>query len=874
MRCIWSTTASNAGAASYSRAGISRLRFPPTMRISATSAALSYSYAGAPDSISVPDAVDAVPEESTSLPNLLAIRMCLRNGGIADAHRNSSSALPFKMPEFEAAALQFGPEVSQRLSAHPAFELAKMMMAEGVVLRSATLEAVINSLVSFSSMSAPASRIDSITTYPFASPSPSIPLKLASDVLLLRPSNMADQRTRLALKLLFLAHNMFKLFMAASLLNGELIIFSDWQTAYSLERTLEVIPEDDELQSSSQVNAARLRWNHLRSETILPDRKSMESALSVINSILTRDGETPEPTHARLVALQALGNLAGLLDRRQIPFPQIETLLTTMYGCPRVQDEIWIVGPRGCPERIKAHEYIHRVIRNLIRSLPSHPLSLRQPSVAPCAISINRRYDMLPPLKLYGYNTLLHYALRHRLSPALGEVVLSHGMEKRWKPITPSTSTANILLRSGTLMRKYDIVTQVLQSMGPPTFVPEVPFTPPILDDDAFLPENKLILPTESVPVIQRTEMVKGWGSKLRRISHEKIQIPDLPSNANIYTLTSYIVYLTATGQPRAVRELLFEVIPELKSEIYRTNSERKEDRRLGRMAFLAAIRRSITLGPVFFSVILDALYKSGQPALADRVWHLAKKAERGSWMRYHVPECEPWIFGPQVYTIMLNCYGDLARRRQTYDLRIDQRTTRRTAKDSGTPPPPHQVLELLHRFMGKAALDVFRRLFDLRHEYARIPQLRKWLAEEDIPKPDARFFNAALRVFRPRTDPRPESWYRKQLEEAKNTLVLHGVLPDSRGWNLALHEVAEYMMDAGYSLPLGVQYLFVGRLEGIEEPAAQRPDRGPYVYSRYRPRSFIRFRVPTPKERGLPVSRIYTRFRTQQRRALAQSGR
>ncbi|KAJ7229147.1 hypothetical protein GGX14DRAFT_510170 [Mycena pura] len=923
MRCIWSTTAiriltAKSEALSYGRARffiatyrpvVGQPKFPTTRRVSASSA-LSHSHALSGDAISVDNAVDAVPESSTSLPSLLvkpskasfaaaqAIRMCIGNGGIADgffvlnsiryaSHRHQKfSALPFKMPgmtysrpEFEAAALRFGPNVSQRLSAHAllhglirnglaelAFELAKLMMAEGVALRSVTFESIMETLVSSGKPRTQRNR-----ELPFASPNPSTPLKHASDVLVLRPSMMADQRTRFALQLLFLARrhrqrrtdNMFKLFMAASLLNGELIIFSllfgwtcrDWQTAYSLAANLEAIPEDDsELQSSSQVIASRARLNHLRKEAIFPDRDSLESALSVINTILARTADSPTPTHDRLSALQALGNLAGLLDRRQIPFPEIATLLRTMYKCPRVEDEIWIVGLGGCPERIKAHEYFHRVLSKLMHSLPVDQPSHRPPSIAPDALFKGHRYDMLPPLEVSGYNALLHYALRHRLSPALGEAVLSHMMKKRWEPISPDTATANILLRSGSLLRRYDIATKVLQSMGTP----------------AFLTKNR----SEIVPDHTR------WGSKLGRMSRETIEVPQLPSSADIYTLTSYISHLTSTGQPREVNRLLFSVIPELDSTKYPTNSERREDRRPGRVALLAALHRAITLGPVFFSAILNALHKSGQPALADRVWQLAKTAERCSWTRRHVPECKPWILGPHAYTTMLNCYGALARRQRPWILKLHptKRISKRTARHSvwasfqyecqklPMPMSSHEVLLLLRRFMGQAALDVFRRLVGLRAEYKRLPLMRRSFAEE-LPQPDARFFNAALRVFRPHTPPMQKSWYRKRLRDATRILEAHDVVPENDDWNAPLHEVAEHMVRAGYTLPLGLRYMFVGRLDGINRPSGARPDHGPAGYRTDQHISFMRYRLATPKEKGLPVSKTYMQFREMRRR-------
>ncbi|KAJ6543897.1 hypothetical protein B0H19DRAFT_1168829 [Mycena capillaripes] len=949
MRCIWSTTASNAlrtfsGRASAlprlscRRAGFSgaayqpsrplpQLRFSTTTRVSVTSAALSYFHAVAADSISVEEAVDAVSESSTTLPILerpskisfaaaQAIRMCIRNGGIADgffvlnsiryaAYRQKYSTLPFKMPgmlyskaEFEAAALQFGPDVSPRLSAHvllhglirnnlveSAFDLAKMIMAEGIVLRSATMEAIIEALVS---TGAPRSRVS--RGLPFAHPSPSIPLRLASDVLVLRPSAMSDRRTRFALQLLFLARRhrqrrtdtMFKLFMAASLLNGELIIFSllfgwtcrDWQNAYSLESNLEVIPDNDPLRSSGQVIAARRRLTHLRREAIFPDKHSLESVLTVIDTILTRDGEALNPTHDRLVALQALGNLVGLLDRRQIPFPDIASLLRTMYKCPRVEDEIWIVGVGGCPERIKAHTYFHRVLSDLIPSLPSQRPLPRHPSVAPDALAKNHRYDMLPPLELSGYNALLHYALRHRLSPALGDAVLSHMTKKRWEPISPDIVTANILVRSGTLMRRYDIVTEVL--MGKLNYVLSIPPTP-ISETTAAPPEISIpLLPVQAVQ--GRTDIVVNhtrWGKKLGRVASEKIKIPTLPSEADIYTLTTYIAYLTSRGNPRAVKKLLFKLFPELDATIYPTNSELKEDHALGRTAILTSLRRAITLGPVFISAVLNALYKSGQPALADRLWQLAKKAERRSWLRDLAPECKPWVFEPHAYTVMINCYGALARRQRPWRFRLppDKRISLRTARHSvwatflyecqklPWPLPTYEVQVLLHRIMSDAALGVFRRLLNLDNAYKQAPYLKRWLAKKDIPKPDVRFFNAALRVFRPRTPPMRRSWYKRRLRDANFVLDFNGVLPESKGWNPPLHEVAQSMISAGYALPHGLRDLFVGRLDGLGLPIIPRPDRRPIAYRVYKYHPWLRYRLATPKEKGLPVLRAYPQF-------------
>ncbi|KAK7061286.1 hypothetical protein R3P38DRAFT_2828617 [Favolaschia claudopus] len=949
MQCIFPTTASNAFRVFSARTTtfpstrvglITRVargspqRFRATARVLVTSAALSNSHVSLDTSPSVQEELNV----SHSLPNLerpskisfaaaTAIRLCVKNGGIADgffvlnsiryaAHRQRNSSLPFKMPgmlyskiEFEAAALQFGPDVSPRLSAHtllhglirnklaePAFELAKLMMAEGLVIRSASMQAVLESLVSSDTPRRYVSR-----GIPFAPPSPTIPLGRAADVLHLRPSIMPDRRTRFALQLLFLARRhrqrrtdaMFKLFLAATLLHGELIIFSllfgwtcrDWQTSYSLQANLEGLLDDEDSQSSCQVVIARKRLAHLRSEAIFPDQQSLESGLTIIDTILTRDGQQPRPTHDRLVALQALGNLAGLLDRKQIPFSELATLISLMYKCPRVDDEIWIVGDGGCPERIKAHDYFHQVLLNLLQTLPRRPPSrppIRARSIIPNALTENHRYPMLPPLELSGYNALLHYALRQRLSPALAETVLVHMAKKRWKPVHADIVTANILLRSGTLMRRYDIVSEVLEKSNL-TYVLAVP---PRDIPNSTDPPPPTHIPLPPVSAAQnRTEVVVNrtrLGKVLGRIADEEMHIPELPSKADVYSLTTYIAYLTSRGRPHKVTKLLFGLFPELDTDKYPTNSERRSDKPRGRRALLTTYRRAIALGPVFFSAVLNALYKSGQPALADRVWHLAMKAEQHSWERQLLPKCKPWILEVHAYTVMLNCYGDLAARRTPWRLTLPpQRINHRTAVSSAwanflyecqklpTPLPADSVLELLRRVMNYAAFGVFRRLIHFRRQYAETAEFKSWFADKDIPKPDARFFNAALRAFRPRMPAMRKSWHRRQWRDARFELEYKGVLPANAGWNRQLHEVAETMVHSGYAVPHGLRPMFVGRSNGVDLRIgiSHRPSRGPFVVPPRKVHPWRRYRLHTPKERGLPLSRTYSAFRQNRHR-------
>nr|GAT46158.1 predicted protein [Mycena chlorophos] len=921
---LWSTTA--------------RRVFRPTLTQScvATTSAVLHAAAALP----VEKAVDAVADTPNTLLTrpakasfaaAQAIRMCVGNGGLSDgffvlnsirfaAYRHQNSTRPFKIPgltesrgEFEAAALRFGPDVPTRLSAHtllhslvrhnlaqPAFELSKLMMQEGTKIRSRTLEAIMKTILA--SDATPEKLPKGI---PFARRV--IPVKTAADALLLHPSRMADARTRFALELLFLARryrqrrtdNMFKAFMAASLLHGELVIFSllfgwtcrDWQAGYSLASNLAVLHPDDD---SSQVAVARLRLDHLRREAIFPSKESLDMALEIINAILARDRHTP--SHDREVALQALANIAGLLERRQIPFPKLSALIRTLYKCPRIDDEVWIVGLGGCPERIKAYDYFHRVLSHLLDTFPTKRIRYQPTSVPLTALAQNRRYPMLPPLDVSSCNALVHYALRHRLAPESADKILRFMDKQGKKSSSPDLVTANILLRSGALLRRNDIVVDTLKSMGPTlTFTPDVLVTTPTRTY-----QDKLEISTTaglSGSPHSRFGFVRDAqeiGARLGRVQHGDVFVPELPSEADLYTLSSYIAYLSAIGKPREVTEILFTVLPELDSTLFPTNSERKEDRRFGRAALLACLCRAITLGPVFFGTVLDALSKSGQFALADRIWQLAKKAEWCSWNRNHVPHCKPWILGPQAYTTMIRCYGKLARRREPWELtlhpskRVNLRTSRQSAfayfiyecqkLPSSLPDIP--VLMLLRRVMAHAAFDVFQQFMTIRETYKQLPKRLRWLDERELPAPDAPFFNAALDVFRPRAATNGARPWLQALSEARQAWFDLHAPPPNEDWNEPLEAVARAMLDAGFKLPLSLQSISVGRLHASDHVTPRMSAKtAPFAFA---PRKDILqpLHLATPRHKALPTSPAYDHYRQlrvqrwlrrQQRRAPAR---
>jgi pentatricopeptide repeat protein len=851
-----------------------------------------------------------------------AVRLSIQNGALGDAYyvvnslwnstlRGTTDAsekprcLRQSRQNFESVTINFGREVSPRLSSHAllhglvrigltkkAYKLAELMMESGIRLRSRTLEAVILRLAPDSSASTGTSGgiIRALRT-----------MLNRPDILMLRPSMLDDEGTRYALKLLLEARNsrhrrtegMYNALISACLFNGEIIVASlifglvvkDWQLRKSLTARVNTVTQSE---VDEQLVNDKARYDHLRSESVFPSRSSMYSMLSSIDATMVQGGEGETFRWTFRAALQALANLAMLLDNRQIPFPEIAPLIRALYNCPRVEDEIWIFDKKGRPKQIRAYPYFHGVLKRLIGSLPARrpPRIIMNPEIASTLPSLDlKRYeDMLPPLDLPGYNNLLHYALRQRFSPGLANKILNHMSKERYKTLEPDIVTFNILIRSGTLLRSLDITEQALQ----------------MLRRRKENANHGIMVPAEEVKPIHRLSTMSDtapssrFSKSLHRVDQETLEVPThstsntypgtqlAPLVADSFTLSSYITHLTSTGQPQVVADLLFRVLPELTivdhpSWGILTLEERKKMRIKSRRACL---KRAVSYGPHFFASVLNALFKAGKTGLTERVWLLAKQAERASWITDFVPGIQPWCLPVHAYTTMIQCYGMEARKGA-----VVLRAARHIHANDPYPWVPRSkqyvvgwanfVLErnrmmergrirrsmgrsmgaLLYRSMRSGALAVYEALKEIQKQ-----KKVQWKPAQ-IPKPDSRFFNAALYLFasQPHMRPRrarfgPAHWNR-HLRFTSAWYAQSGVIPSH--WTLLLQEVAEDMVEAGYAIPPGLRHLFVGQLaQGtLQYDNPRQIERRPFAFPPPR-KYFLSHSIPTHKSRGLPLGR------------------
>lgn len=860
MRCKWPNTRqilwsiikpSRPGGISYQpspgtpflRSTSIRASNPSSYRLQSTSMLSTVAH-----TTTYPKGVEEVPKKISSLQTQLsaarlsriacnAIHLALRSpvGGLEDAHLivNSLriSALrndPLRSSELKLdllnGTIDFGREVSPRLSSHALLHgllrightdqvagLATTMMEAGIRLNSKTLEAIFHAAL-------PPSQKNRL-------PQPAKPAQPFN--VMLNNSRLSDLSTMTlnkstcdALLLLGAARNthhgrtrgMFGTLIAICLINGEIILASllfgflvkDWQLKKSLAVRLH---EAKGMESDKSSTKGQVDDKHYR---VFPTSTWLKQILSPINHALSSDGDD-EAFHLSFTsALQALAYLAVLLDHRQLPFANVTSLIRSLYSCPRVDEEVWIVNREGQLQRVKAYPYFHGVLQRLVGTLSTGK---------------NRQGGMLCDLDLASLNALLHYTLRHRLSPAPAEVILQH-MEERRSHLKPDIVTYNILLRSGTILRQDSIVRRALKALhlklGPKDF---------------------LMRERTSNPGVPKERKLVSKSSSLNPHRHslqEHVMPPSAPQThlePDNYTISSYIMYLISTGKTQDVVDLVLEMFPEIRpvDAGLLTTSSRAEGIKMRKHARTASVKRAVKLGPYVLTALLNALFKARKTGLMKWVWRLAREAERKSRKSDFVPETDAWFMPVHAYTLMLQCYRLEHKRTSIIPASFRQMWSPRQSREHLL----HSSLAL-YRLMksrtGKACAAI---------ESGTMPRTVA------VPLSDPRFFNTMLALFVVRGHRRSRAHYRHNFRRVRLLHARWGIV--SPHWNPVLQEVGEDMVRAGYAIPQGLRHLFVGRWDEGTWNLKRPPelDRRPFAYPRNPLPSNPPFHIPVHRSKG-----------------------
>ncbi|KAG5642372.1 hypothetical protein DXG03_002947 [Asterophora parasitica] len=249
---------------------------------------------------------------------------------------------------------------------------------------------------------------------------------------------------------------------------------------------------------------------------------------------------------------------------------------------------------------------------------------------------LNSRSTSMPPIDLHACNTLLHYSLRHRRSPAFAGIILKHMVEERSPPLQPDSTTSNILLRSGTLMRDSAIAQKAIAAHQL-TLSDNHSNTAASVSIDE-LHDSTIIALCQSLRSVDLT------------LPTSRADITRL-----LYSLTTHLMHYTATGRPELASKHLFTLFPELAATLPPMTSNNTDiDITRDKKALRKMVVRASKYGPMIFAVLLNAFSKSGRSGgrQVKALWGLAQQAERHSWKGLN-----PWVLGVEAYTCMMRCW-------------------------------------------------------------------------------------------------------------------------------------------------------------------------------------------------------------------------
>ncbi|KAK7690809.1 hypothetical protein QCA50_005909 [Cerrena zonata] len=776
--------------------------------------------------------------------------------------------------------IAYGKAVSPRLSNHAflhamiraghagrAARLAELMMARGTRMQSRTLEALIQALCANpqDKFRARALHLASIAREGPRPPMLEMNAELVQDpsiraaVRILQSARDYSQRR---------TEHMYATIVKFCILQGEILfgcllfvmLIKDWQARQAFVAEESAVLANPEEPPSAEKLTRLYKLRRFDNNTMQPKMSTMGTVLESIEGAFEKPPQDREESDMFQQALQALAMLASMVEQGFTPFSKLSPLIRVLMSCPNVDQKVWI-SQDGIPTEVKAYDYFHEVLIRII-------LSLKESDQPPLK---------LPPLDRTTYNSLLHYALRHRLSPALANVVLEHMTVKRRKPLKPDAVTHNILMRSATLLRNSDIASAVIDR-----FKQEGRNQAIFRDVETRLPTNEEAVPyrmriiTRAFPSSVETSSLEERMDSYKDLA-KLIRSFDTKPTATVHTVTTYITHLTSIGKPHLVADVLFDILPELRIVDHPSSSAEAKERK--KRTREACLRRVARFGPQFFGAILNALAKAGRTSLAERVWLLAVQAQRASWVPDFVPGTRPWCLSIHAYTSMLQCYAKEARKPMPQIQPGPEDAPDWTPKDNRYVRGwarivlmRRQVTNLPRRIAGRemGAL-VFQSLSSggedvfasARHLLAHGKEVG--IPSEALPVPDARFFNAALALFG--RDPaltqhkRPTT-LRRRLRFSLSIYSRFGAMHPVQ--NPILQEVVEALVEHGYSIPPAYRHMFVGRLpvSSLQDVESPDFDRTPLAYRPVSQLPYRANRIPVAKTKGLPIRKHGKRTR------------
>lgn len=740
-----------------------------------------------------------------------------------------------KYEPFRNITIKLPRPVSPRLTAHTllhalirrgffrkAYNVCDWMMSNGIPIHVKTLEAVIKG---YSASSAPKAWIKeqyimlhaALKTPAVFNPGSAATKDefIISTLQILQSARAYKQRR---------TDRMFRALIGSCILHGEIILASlifvglvhDWEVKDALAEELDSLAQESN-KGTEKLQHLLTNYQHLRHVCSKPSSLSLQTIVSSINEKLSQRPVDDASKAEFDASLQALANLAVLLDLREYPFSDVAALIRALYRCPYSERKVWILDKDNKATQVKAYDYFHSVLRRLLDDLPPQRPPRKEPSIhkavtlpedvppLPSRIVTRRQ---LPMLDLHSCNALLHYSLTHRSSPKKADRILNYMIERE-KPLRPDIVTYNTLIRSGTRLKRSDITDAAmnilrneehliglgLSSDAVDVFIGSAPPSRPVAPGSDRISKAHYRTQTENIT--------------LRAPPSVSAKVPD------IVTLTSHIKNLTETGNYGGIIQLLSMIFPKLSTTDLFSPWEFRPVllSRVAKELTQSYIRRGVEYGPIFFATMIEGLRDGGHTGLAERVWNLARWSERASFVPEMNSTNRPWRLHIQAYTVMVSCYAREANYvgsfpqvkgwgydNETRDnIRMNRFGPRR---DVGRRSAFAFYLSFCDESMNRDFMELAQRAIALGMEVDP-----KRIRE---PKADARFFYAVLQALVP-SELLPTSGVRRPWLRLLDEELAVGRRPRYEACDSvhmdSLYRVASDMYAAGLQVSPGVQY-------------------------------------------------------------------
>ena len=293
------------------------------------------------------------------------------------------------------------------------------------------------------------------------------------------------------------------------------------------------------------------------------------------------------------------------------------------------------------------------------------------------------------------------------------------------------------------------------------------------------------------------------------------------------------------------------------------------------------ALKRAAKHGPHVYAALLNAMSKAGEVGLAERIFILAQQAERASQIPGFVEDVPPWRLTVHAYTALMQCYARVAHgrlpgfKRSKYHpggaLLTPEMAWKPKARHfrqgyaryvysagAGTEGMTRRQASrwnamLLYRSMMSGGNALLAQMLATNADAMRDTRPRKTPRQGEptwfVLLPDERFFNAAMKLFRPRAS--------RNRRSAPSSPAQRRTSP-GRVRTPMLQRLAKAIVAHGYGLPARYQYLLSKPSKRVSARNTRRTAvRRPYVFPPVPQDDGSRSMagvLPTTKTRGLPL--------------------